>query len=184
MGKTIAILGVDGTGKSSVIQEIQKRLGKKCCVKYMGYRSFDDPRIEKINNSAHGFVSGIKLKYLIYKEYLRRYKGAKEENKLVIFDRYVHEIYINSNGIGGIINKVLYKYLYPKPDLIVYLHCPAEVSLSRKDDIPNEQVFRAMKSRFDATFMNNKHCLCLSSEDYTSPQLADKIIEYINKNII
>ena len=35
MGKTIAILGVDGTGKSSVIQEIQKRLGKKCCIKYM-----------------------------------------------------------------------------------------------------------------------------------------------------
>lgn len=183
MAKTIAILGVDGTGKSSVINEIKTKLGDSCIVQYMGYRSFGDKRIEQIEARPHGLIQTLVLKWLIYKSYIRRYREAKKKNKIVIFDRYVHEIYINSFGLASFINKLVYKYLYPNPNFVIYLHCPAEISLARKDDIPDKEVFKSMKTRFDSVFIGRKKCLCLDSYKYSSEQLADIIIKYINDNI-
>lgn len=185
MNKTLAIIGVDGTGKSSVIQALGNEFGEKCIITYMGYRSFEDNRIERLQNKPASSIITKTIKFvyvvfLIYRCYLKRYRTSVNKGKFVIFDRYVHEIYINAQGIMKIVFTLLYKYLYPKPSNVVYLYCPVEESLRRKDDITDKVTFRKMKERFDKTFLNNKECLCLDSSVYSTKELAQQIKQIID----
>lgn len=184
---TLAIIGVDGTGKSSVIKALGAEYGDKCIITYMGYRSFEDSRIERLQSTSASSIIAKVIKYvyvvfLIYRCYLKRYNSSVGTGKFVIFDRYVHEIYINAHGVMKMVYTLLYKYLYPNPSKIVYLYCPVEESLKRKDDIKDPDVFRKMKERFDRTFLNDKRYLCLDSSVYSTSELAKQIKKIIEIN--
>lgn len=187
MNKTLAIIGVDGTGKSSVIKALSDEFGDNCIITYMGYRSFEDSRIEKLQStpastSIAKVIKYIYVVYLIYRCYLKRYRSSVETGKFVIFDRYVHEIYINAHGVMKIVFTLIYKFLYPKPSKIVYLYCPVEESLKRKDDIKDSEMFRKMKERFDRTFLSDKRCFCLDSSVYSTAELAKQIKKIVEIN--
>lgn len=187
MKKTLAIIGVDGTGKSSVIKALGDEIVDNCVITYMGYRSFEDTKIEIVQNTPASLfitklVKFIYVIFLIYRCYFKRYRKSIETGKLVIFDRYVHEIYINAHGIMKFIYTILYKYLFPQPSKIVYLYCSVEDSLKRKDDIRDPDVFKKMKERFDRIFLNDKHCLCLDSSVYSTEELAKQILNIIEIN--
>lgn len=184
MNKTLAIIGVDGTGKSSVIKALENEYGDKCIITYMGYRSFEDPKIEELQNIPSSsiitkIVKYIYVVFLTYKCYLNRYKLSVKTGRYVIFDRYVHEIYINAHGVMKLVYTLLYKYLYPNPSKIVYLYCPVDESLKRKDDITDIMLFKNMKERFDKKFLHNKKCLCLDSSVYSTQELAEQIKKII-----
>ncbi len=181
--KTIAILGVDGTGKSTVIKNLQQLLKDKCIVQYMGSRSYEDPRLMKILDKPR--MTKFELLYSIWLRYLcfwKRYKNAVASGKIVLFDRSVDEIYINSSGVFKFVYTFLYKYAFPSPSVVIYLHCSAAESLCRKDDIPDPVAFRAMKKRFDQCFLDNPKCLCLSSEKYNPQELAELVYNYIEEH--
>lgn len=178
--KTIAIIGVDGTGKSTVIDNVSLRLGDNCIVKYMGSRSYEDVELEQLlTKKRMSKIELLRSIWLQYRCFWTRYNDAVRSGKIALFDRYIHEIYLNSNGVFKVIYTILYKYLYPRPSSIIYLHCSANESLRRKDDIPNPDVFRAMKSRFDNYFLGNKSCFCLNSEEHSPQELADLVYNYI-----
>lgn len=177
--KTIAILGVDGSGKSTVVNNLHFRYGDRCVVTYMGYKDFEDSRIKELKNKR--FATPI-IVFRIYRCFWRRYLNAIKSDKIAIFDRYVHEIFINAEGRFRRINILLYRYLFPMPSLIVYLHCSAEESLKRKDDIINEDIFKAMKRRFDEFFLNRKGVLCLDSGSLSSDEITSRICELIDKS--
>lgn len=183
MSNNIAVLGVDGTGKSTVLSSLKEKLGDKCVLQYMGYRSFNNKRIGELQKKANKNVyENVTLIISIYLDFRGRVKKAKKTKKIVIYDRYVHEIYINSLGKSRFLYKLLYKYLFPQPKALVYLYCNADTSFARKDDIIDKQAFIDMKKRFDSSFMNKKNVLSLSSDEYTPEQLADKIIAYLNNS--
>lgn len=180
MKKTIAIIGVDGTGKSTLICQLQKRLGAKAIIKYMGSVRFEDKRISKIKEKkALSYLDIIKIQLLTYRCFWNRYKDAVNDNKLVLFDRYVDERFINSIGIYKVIATILYKYLFPRPTHIIYLYCSAETSFKRKNDIPDKSVFIAMKNRFDHYYQNKKDCFVLNSDLYNEEELTDLSYNHI-----
>lgn len=177
---TIAILGVDGSGKSTAVENVAKRYGDRCSVTYMGFTRFEDPRIE--SSETRRFSRPLRL-YLIYRCFWKRYKKAVSIGQFALFDRYVHEIFINSRGGWyNNINVLLYKYFFPQPQIIVYLYCPAEESLRRKSDIPDPDKFIEMKERFDNFFLNKKHVMCIDSGKLSPDLIADKICAYIDQS--
>ena len=178
--KTIAILGVDGAGKSTVIENLKQLLKDKCFVQYMGSRSYEDPKlVELLGKTSMTKVEVLYSIWLRYRCFWKRYNKAVATGKIVLFDRSVDEIYINSSGLFKILYTVLYKYMFPTYSSVIYLHCSAEESLRRKNDIPNAEVFRAMKGRFDKYFLNNPKCLCLSSEEHSPQELTELAYNYI-----
>ena len=45
---TIAILGVDGSGKSTAVELVGNHYASNWVVSYMGFRRYEDPRIEQL----------------------------------------------------------------------------------------------------------------------------------------
>lgn len=177
---TLAILGVDGSGKSTAIENLAVKYGDKCSVTYMGYTRFEDPRIESLKNRR---FSNPLITWLIYRCFWVRYIKALKQGDFAIFDRYVHEIFINANKtLYNRINVILYRYFFPMPQKIVYLYCSAEESLRRKNDIPNPDIFIAMKKRFDNYFMNKNGVLCLDSEKLSPEEITERISELIEQS--
>lgn len=177
--KTVALLGVDGSGKSTAVENLKALFGEKCEIIYMGYKDFDDPRITRLDGRR---VAMPFVRFLIYRCYWRRFLYGVKMNKIIIFDRYVHEVFINSTGYQKWINTLLYKYLFPKPRLIIYLHCPVSESLKRKTDIPNAENFEKMKERFDRYFLTQKGVLCLDTYDMSIEEITNTIYNHINQS--
>ena len=178
--KTIAILGVDGSGKSTAINNLSKKYGERCTITYMGYTRFEDTSIEELKGKR--FVGPLYI-YRIYRCFWRRYLNATRTDKVALFDRYVHEIFINASGKYKYINILLYKYLFPKPKKMVYLYCSVEESLKRKKDIINADAFRNMKKRFDLFFLKRKGVLCLDTELLSEKEITERISQFIDNEL-
>ena len=177
--KSIAILGVDGSGKSTAVNNLKKVLGNQCVITYMGYKDFDDPKIETSKNKR--FITPI-IVYRIYRCFWKRYLRSVRTHKIAIFDRYVHEVFLNSGSRLKLLNTILYKYLFPMPSKIVYLHCSVSESLKRKNDIPDPVVFAEMKERFDHYFMSRNSVLCLDTGELSTDEITYKIVQFINQS--
>lgn len=183
-GKTIAFVGVDGSGKSTLIKNLQQLLKDKCIVQYMGCRSYEDPKLVKLlekNNLTK--IEKLYLRWLQYRCFRKRYDNAVATGKIVLFDRFVDELYINASKYN-FFYVFLYKYVFPRPSCLFYLHCSVDESLHRKNDVPDSVFFRTMKVKFDNRFLKDPKCICLNSEEFTPQELTtlvyNHIIEYYN----
>lgn len=175
---TIAILGVDGSGKSTAVENLLRVYGEKCSITYMGYTRFEDPKIEQLEGKRYSFLL---MELRIYICFWRRYFNGIKNGEIVIFDRYVHEIFINAGA--NIVQKFrayIYKHFFPMPSKMVYLYCPVEESLRRKRDIVNPEAFVLMKKRFDDFFLGQKDILCLNSSVLSKKEITDRICEFID----
>lgn len=180
--RTIAILGVDGSGKSTAVELVGNHYGDDCVVVYMGFRRFEDPRIEQLQKKENrNIIDNLRVLLLTYRCFWLRYNNALKKKKLVLFDRYTHEGYINASGRFKGLRVLLFRYLFPKPSKMVYLHCSVEESLMRKDDITNKEIFIAMKKRFDDFFFQRDGVLCLDSGILGREDIANSIIKFIDE---
>lgn len=177
--KTIAILGVDGSGKSTAVKSLEEVYGEISSFTYMGYKDFEDGRIERLKGRR---FSTPLIVLLIYRCFWKRYLTAVKSSKLAIFDRYVHEIFINSGGRLRWVNTALYRYLFPMPSKMVYLYCSVQESLKRKSDIADPEEFSKMKKRFDDFFLNRKNVLSLNTEELSIKEITNRISEFINNS--
>lgn len=177
--KTIAILGVDGTGKSTAVANLKKIYGDSCVITYMGYKDFEDPRIKELEGKRFSTPS---IVFRIYRCFWKRYLDAVKSQKIAIFDRYVHEIFINADGRLKWVNTILYEFLFPMPRIIVYLHCSTAESLKRKSDIPDAEEFAKMKERFDNYFINKENVLCLDTGLLSIEEITTRITDLINNS--
>jgi thymidylate kinase len=161
-GLFAVVLGPDGSGKSSVIAEIVRRLGpafRHSDVHHLrpmlGARSH---RKSKATTRPHalrprGFISSsVKLAYWTF-DYLAGYFG-KLRNRLVhstfvLFDRYYADLLIDPRRYryGGPrwLAHLLAK-LVPQPDLWMVLDAPAEVLQARKQEVPFAETERQRKA--------------------------------------
>lgn len=186
MKKTVAILGVDGTGKSSVINLLSQKLGSRCLVQYMGCRDFGSKTLDKIElKERHNALDKLLKILIIYKCFWNRYLKSTRSQKIVLFDRYVHEVFINSLHTtchpAQILVNLLYRVLFPMPLVMVYLFCPVEISLSRKDDIVDVSRFKNMKDRFDQYFLHDKRILSINTAEHKPEEIADAILKILKK---
>lgn len=181
-----ALLGVDGTGKSSTIGILKEYYDKDVFIQYMGFRSYTTKFAKKWAgySAPRIYIPGFNLclqQTSCYYEMLNRYYSAKKsQKKILLFDRYPWEAYDNArNMFVKMLSGLLFKVLFPKPDHIIYLYCPTNVSLERKNDIDDIDGFVKMKGHIDSVYMNKSSALVLDTSIDDQETVVDKVITYI-----
>ena len=178
--KSIALLGVDGSGKSTTVKALQNLLGTKCCVQYMGFREMETSWGKEYYASGKRFKFKLLPFIGIYLEMWYRYLKNRFNNyKIIFYDRFPWEAYDNGFGKYKVLYFVLFKLLFPRPKKVYYLYCSVQTSLARKDDILNETLFINMKERFDKKYKDKKSICSFDTDKLTTGEILDKICEDI-----
>ncbi len=161
----IAFLGADGSGKSSVIEQLIASSGDTYDViecfhvrprlDHKQTKGLYQPVPEPHANPKRGWLfSTLKLIYfwLDYQlGFLLRvhpvFKNAHQanQNALVIFDRYFHDLLVDTKRYryGGSMDLArLIGHWVPKPTLFILLDASADVLQSRKQEVPFEETVR------------------------------------------
>lgn len=150
-GLIVAVLGPDGSGKTTVIESIQKTLLP--AFRQTHYYHLR-PKLRgqadgRVNSNPHQLpprsylLSAAKLGYFVLCYWLGwiQVKKRKISSSLVIFDRYFHDVFIDpvryrlpfGKGRWTVLGRVV-----PQPDVWIFLTAPDEVVTSRKGEVPPE----------------------------------------------
>ncbi len=132
-GKIITFLGIDGSGKTTIITHLQKDLGYQTY--YLGDRSIYFTKLYKIS-----YLKPISI-FIQYFEKLLRVVGiylTTLRGKNVITDRYYYDI--SHNGLKSKVYNILYNKLFIKPDIVIVLWNSSEVILKRKEEVSAKDI--------------------------------------------
>ena len=160
-GAWIAFMGPDGCGKSSVIEAVTDQFAPifnrvdryhmrpSVITKKGGSKgSVTDPH----GQEPRGVLASIaKIFYLgtdYFAGYLLRIRPAMIRTRLVIFDRYIYDLLVDSKRVryGGPAWMLrLLARIVPRPELVILLDAPAEVLWSRKQEVTFDEVVRQRK---------------------------------------
>lgn len=161
-GKVLVMLGPDGSGKSSISEELIElnHASNFSGVEIFHFRPFRNPSIGSLVTSGKGVVAGgrpyvskprslfgsfIKLLYYVIEYnygYFVNIYPLLHQNKLVIFDRHFLDLGLDPerarmklpDGLVEFFNKFI-----PQPDLFVFLVGDAQILSSRKDELTIEE---------------------------------------------
>lgn len=190
--KSIAVVGVDGTGKSTVVQSILDYFGgDKAVVQYMGLREWETPLAQKCYSKKSAFWYRLARFATINELHHRVYK-YKNDQRIVVFDRYVDEQILqfrkHRKTIFGYVGELLYKWSFGKrfyrPSLLFYMTCDLEVSIARKDDIQSEDDIRRLKQNktlMDAFYKDRPGVFCIDTTKLTIEETLNEVISVIKE---
>lgn len=166
-GFWIAFFGMDGAGKSSLIERLHERFDSDRTLIPLYFFHWRPPvsfsrKVIKAGTSAtdphskppRGYlVSVLKLGYLIMRYNLGYFVNVRPllvRNGIVIADRYYHDLLADPRRYryGGPmwLARLMARFI-PKPDLFIFLDLPAEVAHSRKPEVPLEEA-RELRERY------------------------------------
>lgn len=133
MGKIITVIGIDGSGKSTLID----KLGYQSFHFYNGVKKSKktESTTSKRKFSKERFFLGTILK--IYIPNLISYIKHKFTGKsTLVFDRYTFDYLILLKKKKSFYNNILYFlfYFFPLPDKVVFLEVEPEVAFERKQE--------------------------------------------------
>lgn len=152
----IAFVGIDGSGKTTIIECIKRELkkeGKECHSVYMGLgRNHYLPFLKKTmkaygkvrysgGNSSRKKRDNFRMRsfpWLViqYFEMLARYLSYKKKSGYVFFDRYFYDGLVLANHLSF---KILKKFI-PKPDKTFLLYAKPELIRKRKKEANRKQI--------------------------------------------
>lgn len=187
-GISIAFLGPDGSGKSTIIQKIQEI--------QLPFRRKDYFHLKPVQpkfqcntvSSPHQYPlyssskSYIKLLYFIYQYnvgWLKNILPLKIRSSLVIFDRYYDDLLVDYKRYryGG--NKIIaniIKIVIPKPDIYFVLVTDAKVIYDRKQEVELDELKRQIKGYRELA--DNKRYFIIDVNS-TPEEISKKIIAII-----
>ena len=193
MKYSICIVGVDGTGKSTMVAKLHKALGEAgSCVQYMGGRLWETNIAKKYRsgNLPHGIKNSIMCRLSLLYEMYHRVKKHRHCNKIIIFDRYVDEqILLREQKTHNIydkffvyIYKLFLRKLFYQPDITFYLTCPLHTSIERKDDITSEETIERLnqnKKLLDAYYKSKPNVIIIDTADKSLEHTFQEILRNI-----
>ncbi|HBE17627.1 MAG TPA: thymidylate kinase-like protein [Cyanobacteria bacterium UBA11149] len=157
-GVMVAILGPDGSGKSTVITEVSQNLAPAFRRTHNMHirpklgipaNHYHPPTIDPQGEAPRSWLmSTVKLFYYLFDYavgYLLKVYPKLVYSTLVIFDRYYYDMIADPKRYryGGYLWLVkLLTPLIPKPDLLIVLDAPAEILQSRKQEVPLAETAR------------------------------------------
>ena len=196
--KSISIVGVDGTGKSSTISLLQDKIGiDKSCVQYMGARLWETELMQKYTEklpTKNPFVVVVYM-YAYIREMYHRYNKYKGDDRIVIFDRYAfeHGLFLKEDAKGfkghlmASILQFAFVRLYPRPSLSVYLTCPIEVTLQRKSDIKTHKEIEAVKKGkdiLDKYYSTYPGVVVMDTSKKDQESIVEEIFHIVDANLL
>lgn len=152
----LCILGPDGVGKSTIINNIQTQLHLTVkCIDYVHLKPRIINRLNKGNQTEgqicvdpHGtpprnnILSIIKILIWVGETWIDRIFNRPKNSTLRIWDRYFYDIYVDPKryryGASVSIARFLGR-LVPTPNMIIVLSAPAEVIHARKQEVSIEE---------------------------------------------
>jgi thymidylate kinase len=144
LGPVVAILGPDGSGKGTIIDELTRSIPVGVTTVYLGRRrsssgspstadsTWTAPR--PLRESAFVVAKALRA----WRKLLRGYAAAWRGH-IVLCDRHPIEVLAirpDRSRFAASLERFLARRLTPKPDAIVVLAAPAEVLLARKPEHP------------------------------------------------
>jgi len=204
-GVMIAILGVDGAGKSTVINAIKPILDTAThnatfvqhlrpslfppLARLKGKKALHEGPVLDPHASTPSGVLGsllrliyLTLDYILGYWLLIRPKIAKQP-AVVLFDRYAYDMAFDPRRFRiDLPNSLVgwFSDLAPKPDLILCLHAKPETIAARKQELPINEINRQV-DRLKAFADKEKRAVLISTEmsiDKVSEQIMQTLLKY------
>jgi len=152
----IAFMGVDGSGKSTLIKQLNKHLKKKYTkIKNLHLRPYffltdtrtviKDPHGQKMRSK---FISLLIIFNWLFVYRIFFFINLKLKNHLIIFDRYAHDLLIDKIRYRLNLSKKFTRFilsLFPEPHLWLFLKAPIRLVEKRKKELPTKELKRQMK---------------------------------------
>ena len=150
----IALMGVDGSGKSTLIKQLNKRLKYNYIkIKNLHLRPYlflTDTSI--INSNPHSLLKPrwkitnfIMILVWLFMYRIFFFMNKKKKNQLITFDRYAHDLLIDATRYKYNLPKRMTKFLltlFPKPNLWIYLEAPIKIIEKRKKELTRSELIR------------------------------------------
>jgi thymidylate kinase len=151
-GLSLALLGLDGAGKTTVVARLRDEVPWPTVSLYMGV--WRESALDRLVRPFLGAQLLLRLGRLSRNALVTRYHRAL--GRIVLLDRYVVDATLPSPELDwkGRLSAVLVLRTAPAPDRMVFLDAPAEVVFARKGEIGVEELeqrrahYRELQSRF------------------------------------
>jgi thymidylate kinase len=200
-GLMVVFLGSDGSGKSTIITQVQNdlaplfRRAKAYHLRpHFGRRMKDDaPVVHPHAQPPRNFIASCLKLLLYFADYSIGYCYAilprKIRSTLILFDRYFFDVIVDPKRLrygGPRWIPVFLAKCIPSPDLIFYLDAPPEVLLSRKQEMPASEIERQRHAYLDLTHgLPNAYTIDVSKP---LPEVIDSveriIVEFLESRVI
>lgn len=186
---SVCIVGVDGTGKSTLVKMVNEMFGRESSVvQYMGQKDWETKIAEIFVDHPRKVFKFVRVIAIVV-EYYHRIHKHKTSEKIVIFDRYVDEIVLAlrqgttwKRRMIGVLLSCLFGNRFYQPTVTFYLTCDIETSVCRKEDINSEQQIedlKKIKKRLDEYYMNKEGVIVIN----TSSNSIDETLGIIRKRL-
>lgn len=200
-GLTVAFLGLDGSGKSTVIQQVTKQLAPafRRCEKFHlrpGVPIKSDAQYAP-NKDPHGqanrywLTSCLKVLFFGWDftaGFIKRVYPLKVKSSLNVFDRYFDDLLVDPRRFryGGprwlpsLVQRLIFK-----PDLYIILDAPPDVLYARKQEVPLPELAQ-QREKLNAFHSNRKNSIRIDASqpvDMVCENAGRAILEYMESRV-
>ena len=154
----VSFMGVDGSGKSTLIELLRKKLKKRFTkIKYIHLRPYlilldkstvqSNPHNSKANWPM--LLNFVRILYwlIIYRIFF--YLFTNKSRQLIIFDRYAHDLMFDPIRYKFNLPISITKFilnLFPSPSLWIVLNASINVLEKRKKELPTRELKKQIRS--------------------------------------